>query len=77
MWKVYKHLDKNGDGTIGYNEFCELCEERWRGLDPFKHAGGDTHDKNKDDSTVTRDLQVEDFENMNIKRMLKLSNFRK
>jgi len=28
-------MDKNGDGFIGYNEFCELTEERWRGIDPF------------------------------------------
>jgi hypothetical protein len=29
-------MDTNGDGHIGYDEFCQLCEERWRKIDPFE-----------------------------------------
>ncbi len=32
---VFKHLDIDNDGSIGYNEFCHLCEEKRRGIDPF------------------------------------------
>jgi hypothetical protein len=35
--QIYGYLDKDGKGNIGYNEFCELCEERWTNLDPYKH----------------------------------------
>ena len=29
-------MDTNGDGSIGYTEFCQLCEEKWRNIDPFE-----------------------------------------
>jgi hypothetical protein len=32
---VFKHLDSDEDGFITYNDFCELCEERRRQIDPF------------------------------------------
>lgn len=37
--KIFKYLDQDEDGLISYNEFCELCEERRRNIDPFKTAG--------------------------------------
>jgi EF-hand domain pair len=32
---VFEHLDKNCDGYISYSEFCFLCEEKRRNIDPF------------------------------------------
>jgi hypothetical protein len=28
-------VDKDGDGVLSYQDFCELCEERVRDIDPF------------------------------------------
>jgi len=33
--QIFNFLDKDCDGYISYSEFCELCEERQRGIDPF------------------------------------------
>lgn len=32
---VFKYLDGDVDGYVTYNDFCELCEERRRDIDPF------------------------------------------
>jgi Ca2+-binding EF-hand superfamily protein len=32
--KLFKFLDKNNNGCLGYEEFTFLLEERWRGIDP-------------------------------------------
>jgi len=29
---LFRYLDKDGNGSIGYPEFTLLLEERWRGL---------------------------------------------
>ena len=29
-------LDKDNDQNISYNEFCELCDEKRRNIDPFE-----------------------------------------
>jgi hypothetical protein len=31
-------MDKNNDGSIDYSEFCNLCEEKRRNIDPFNPA---------------------------------------
>jgi hypothetical protein len=31
--KLFNFIDKSGNGTIGYDEFTLLDEERWRKLD--------------------------------------------
>ena len=28
-------MDKNNNGTLGYDEFTLLLEERWKGVDPI------------------------------------------
>lgn len=33
---LFRYLDQSGDGTIGYEEFTMLLEEKWRGIDPYK-----------------------------------------
>ena len=35
LTSVFDHLDSNKDGFIDYNEFCGLCEEKRRNIDPF------------------------------------------
>ena len=32
---VFNHLDKDGDGTLNYAEFCGFAEEKRRNIDPF------------------------------------------
>jgi Ca2+-binding EF-hand superfamily protein len=39
--KLFRYLDKSGNGDIGYDEFTMLLEERWRNIDPYKEM----HDK--------------------------------
>ena len=36
IWKIYRYMDTNGDGHVSYSEFCQLCEEKWRNIDPFE-----------------------------------------
>ena len=33
--KIFNYLDQDQDGGISYNEFCALCEEKRRKIDPF------------------------------------------
>lgn len=32
---MFDYLDKDKDNYLTYNDFCELCEERRRNIDPF------------------------------------------
>ena len=32
---LFRRLDLDGDGYLSYQDFCELCEERVREIDPF------------------------------------------
>lgn len=34
--KLFRYLDKTGDGVIGYGEFTMLLEEKWRDIDPYE-----------------------------------------
>ena len=33
---VFDYLDTNKDGFVSYNEYCQLCEEKRRDIDPFE-----------------------------------------
>jgi Ca2+-binding EF-hand superfamily protein len=33
--ELFKRLDSDGDGYLTYQDFCELCEEKIRDIDPF------------------------------------------
>ena len=33
--KLFRYLDKSGNGDLGYEEFSMLLEERWRNIDPY------------------------------------------
>lgn len=35
--KLYRFLDSECKGELGYEEFTLLSEERWRNLDPYIH----------------------------------------
>ena len=37
---MFEYLDVNKDGYIDYQEFCNLVEERRRGIDPFDDLSG-------------------------------------
>lgn len=32
---LFKRVDVDGDNMLSYQDFCELCEERIREIDPF------------------------------------------
>jgi Ca2+-binding EF-hand superfamily protein len=32
---IFNYLDKNRDGLIDYNEFCNLTEEKRKNIDPY------------------------------------------
>ena len=32
---IFEYLDWDNDGVLSYNEFCNICEERWWEIDPF------------------------------------------
>lgn len=36
--KIFKHLDQDKNGFLDYNEFCGLCEEKRRNIDPFEYS---------------------------------------
>lgn len=33
---LFRYLDSDGTGEIGYDQFTMLLEERWRNLDPYR-----------------------------------------
>lgn len=33
--KVFNYLDKDGNGEVDYKEWCAICEEKRREIDPF------------------------------------------
>ena len=33
--RVYNYMDSKSNGWIDYKLFCNLCEEKRRGVDPF------------------------------------------
>mmetsp|Transcript_23745 Transcript_23745/g.31784 ORF Transcript_23745/g.31784 Transcript_23745/m.31784 type:complete len:100 (+) Transcript_23745:531-830(+) len=34
--KIYRFMDTDGDGEIGFDEFTFLSEERWKAVDAYK-----------------------------------------
>lgn len=32
---LFEFLDQDRDGLIDYKEFCNIAEEKWKGIDPF------------------------------------------
>jgi len=34
--EVFRYMDKNKDGLVSYHEFCNICEEKRRDIDPFE-----------------------------------------
>ena len=41
--RCFEYLNSKKDGLIDYNQFCQLTEERRRGIDPFSKQGGLGH----------------------------------
>lgn len=35
---MFEYLDNNKDGYIDYREFCNIVDERRRGIDPFENG---------------------------------------
>ncbi len=36
--EMFNYLDQNCDGYINYEEFCNIAEEKRRGIDPFDNG---------------------------------------
>lgn len=45
--KLYRYMDREGKGEIGYDEFTLLTEERWRGIDPFEQMKNNMSNANQ------------------------------
>jgi hypothetical protein len=67
---VFEYLDKNSDSFISYNEFCFLCEEKRRGIDPFDN----NQSIQKNHKQLNQTTVVED-EDDKLERMSMASNF--
>lgn len=44
--RLFRYLDKSGNGDIGYDEFTMLLEERWRNIDPYFELSQNLERKN-------------------------------
>jgi len=49
---VFNYLDKDQDGFLVYNDFCELCEERRRNIDPFENILNKVRAKQQQQQTM-------------------------
>lgn len=47
---IFKYLDKDQDNHLVYNDFCELCEEKRRHIDPFESIVQKVREKQKSES---------------------------
>lgn len=56
---VFGYLDKSRDNQITYSEFCNMCEEKRRDIDPFREYQ-DTQQKlqNKASAHLKQLLQI-------------------
>eukprot|EP00347_Sterkiella_histriomuscorum_P010064 403338822 len=45
--KIFDYLDTDKNNAVSYNEFCELSEEKRRGIDPFRSNVVLTNEKQK------------------------------
>jgi Ca2+-binding EF-hand superfamily protein len=51
--QIFHYMDNDHNGEVSYNEFCELCEERRRNIDPFQDQEA-LKSRNKLDQTMKR-----------------------
>ena len=56
--KIYRFMDTDGDGEIGFDEFTFLSEERWKSVDAYKQYldgvnGREMNNKNANRSDLT------------------------
>lgn len=68
--QMFEYIDTDKDGQIQYTEFCELCEESRRGIDPYviekklKQANSEqkaiSHKSDKSSSRFNRKLRFDD-----------------
>ncbi|TNV73715.1 hypothetical protein FGO68_gene1155 [Halteria grandinella] len=69
---VFDYLDKNRDGFVSYSEFCYLCEEKRRNIDPFDSSNSAAVNKSVTHGALS--LGQED-EMDKLERMSMASNF--
>ena len=69
---VFKYLDKNNDGFISYSEFCFLCEEKRRNIDPFDHIKPSKKTKCLNESSIINDVDIDQDK---LERLSMASNF--
>ncbi|CDW75548.1 ef hand family protein [Stylonychia lemnae] len=61
--KIFNYLDTDQNNAVSYNEFCELSEEKRRGIDPFRSQA-----QKKNNNLLSRNLDQ-------IKEISEVSNF--
>lgn len=52
---LFKRIDVDSDGLLSYQDFCELCEERVRGIDPFDSILQQVKDKQRKRDALLND----------------------
>lgn len=74
MDAIFKYLDKGQKDYISFGDFCELCEEKRRHLDPFDYTDQlakrqATLDKRTWIQDYLADAHIQDLENMSKRKL--------
>lgn len=68
MDAIFKYLDIGQKGYISFGDFCELCEEKRRQIDPFDHSEQDRKNAEADakKSWVQKYLADANFDDLDL-----------
>ena len=54
---MFEYLDQDNSRELKYNEFCGICEERRRKIDPYEHSSNGRNNLNH--SVIVKDGKIE------------------
>ena len=70
---MFEHLDKNRDGYIHYQEFCNLCDEKRRNIDPFEAPAAKDPELEQLERMSMASQMYQGFKSRKMKNKLQLS----
>jgi hypothetical protein len=56
---LFKRLDSDCDGQLTYQEFCELCEERVKDIDPFDSIIQSVKERQRNRMNISGEDEIE------------------